>query len=697
MLITYDHLNSAQQLAPATRMSPVDVEPVQRAETSARAHPSLAQLVPVPLRDATLRVVVFCGGRGSSTIIRELIRWPQVDLSLLVNAYDDGLSTGELREFIPSMLGPSDFRKNLSQLLDFCSSQQYALQKLLELRLPNDFSAQSFERLTASLANHSKDVVMPEVQHLFEELDPARRTRIIAFLEHFAGYFRSQHGRGLRFSDCSFGNLIFAGCYLECGQSFNATVKALSELFGSKAHLINVSRGEDRILAALKRNGEILSREAEIVGPQSSSPIRNLFFLEKPLSEAQKQQLANLGFEEKADHLARLSSDAELSPEAEQALLHADLVIYGPGTQFSSLLPSYRIARDAIRRSSARAKIFVANLEWDHDIQTLTALDLADRVLEMAGDPRNENLTITHIFYNRDSRRNGIPLGITEESLSEYKSARIVAGQYANPARPNVHSGYQVVRSSFAVLRSGMEPRRTKTLDVYVDLLDRSMAIDFLLQEFMELPWRDCFDQVRLRINRLKEMSWKLPEHLRIEPVEYAGLFSDVDVFHEWLENGDSEFLVTLTGDGEYRLSDLLLGIQVCDGGVFGAVFGSRTQSRRQFRSSLRAAYGERGFLHAISGLGALVFIALFALRFRVVLSDPLTGFRMYQRSKLNEAFREAMRRECPRTTAGITRLMAANHVEIAEVPVSYRTFDNFTKPGWRLWRGVRNLLGSLV
>ena len=33
-----------------------------------------------------LSVCLFCGGRGSATIIRELLCRPQVELSLLVNA-----------------------------------------------------------------------------------------------------------------------------------------------------------------------------------------------------------------------------------------------------------------------------------------------------------------------------------------------------------------------------------------------------------------------------------------------------------------------------------------------------------------------------------------------------------------------------------------------------------------------------------
>jgi 2-phospho-L-lactate transferase/gluconeogenesis factor (CofD/UPF0052 family) len=59
----------------------------------------------------TTRIVLFCGGRGSATIIRALLRQTDVELTLIVNAYDDGLSTGRLRRFLPGMLGPSDVRR----------------------------------------------------------------------------------------------------------------------------------------------------------------------------------------------------------------------------------------------------------------------------------------------------------------------------------------------------------------------------------------------------------------------------------------------------------------------------------------------------------------------------------------------------------------------------------------------------------
>ena len=57
-----------------------------------------------------INVVVINGGRGASVLIPELLKVPGVNLSSIVNAYDDGKSTGEIRKFF-DMLGPSDIRK----------------------------------------------------------------------------------------------------------------------------------------------------------------------------------------------------------------------------------------------------------------------------------------------------------------------------------------------------------------------------------------------------------------------------------------------------------------------------------------------------------------------------------------------------------------------------------------------------------
>src|SRR4051812_20946554 len=104
-----------------------------------------------------LTVALFSGGRGTAPITREILRHPNLELCLLVNAYDDGLSTGELRDFIPGMLGPSDFRKNLSYLLDLYSEQQFALERVIEYRLPKDFGPRHLDELKEIVEDKSRE------------------------------------------------------------------------------------------------------------------------------------------------------------------------------------------------------------------------------------------------------------------------------------------------------------------------------------------------------------------------------------------------------------------------------------------------------------------------------------------------------------------------------------------------------------
>jgi 2-phospho-L-lactate transferase/gluconeogenesis factor (CofD/UPF0052 family) len=57
-----------------------------------------------------LNVVVLNGGRGAKALIPALLNQPDLKVTSIVNAYDDGKSTGEIRRFF-GMLGPSDIRK----------------------------------------------------------------------------------------------------------------------------------------------------------------------------------------------------------------------------------------------------------------------------------------------------------------------------------------------------------------------------------------------------------------------------------------------------------------------------------------------------------------------------------------------------------------------------------------------------------
>ncbi len=82
-----------------------------------------------------MNVVIFTGGNGNANLIKHLKDIPFVNLSLLINGYDDGLSTGIIRSANRGMLGPSDFRKNFTYIIDDFTESNRNIKRLFEHRL----------------------------------------------------------------------------------------------------------------------------------------------------------------------------------------------------------------------------------------------------------------------------------------------------------------------------------------------------------------------------------------------------------------------------------------------------------------------------------------------------------------------------------------------------------------------------------
>jgi 2-phospho-L-lactate transferase/gluconeogenesis factor (CofD/UPF0052 family) len=397
------------------------------------APPTTAPMIP---RRDRIAVTLFTGGRGGATIARQLLRTPGIDLSLVINGYDNGLSTGALRRYLPGMLGPSDFRKNLLLHLDGDIPEQAALIALLRYRFPAGATRKDFDDLVGTLASPS----WPCGEGAFAGLPQSARAAIVRDLAVLRRRLE-RHPCGLDLADCALGNLVFAGAYLRL-DDFNAAVRSCARTFGSPARLVNVTNGENVYLVALKQDGRILPDEADIVAPQDATAITDLFLLSEPLTPRFRAELDARPAEQKRQILTRLSGRVSLGAEARDAIQRADLIVYGPGTPHSSLLPSYLTpgVADAITASPALGKVFVVNIRADHDVQGLSAPDLVDLTLSYLDDPFNQRRTVTDILCHRGS--------VPPAELSDRRTwagARWVVADLEASARPGQHSGQRTV------------------------------------------------------------------------------------------------------------------------------------------------------------------------------------------------------------------------------------------------------------
>lgn len=651
-----------------------------------------------------IKVSLFCGGRGCTTLIHELLRITGVELNLLVNAYDNGASTGEMRRFIPGYLGPSDFRKNLSYLLEFHSPEQFSLAKLINYRMPADFNTKNVNDLIGYLNGAPGTENLPfDLINLLEAVNGELKDNICDYLDEFFDYYIEQN-KPFNFKGCSFGNVLFAGAFFKNNKDFQKATKELMAVFKSKinANLINVTDGQNRFLMALKEDNVFLDDESKIVEKQSSARYAGIYLLPEQFTKEEIEKINRFGFDEKKRFLETRSKNVGLSCEAKAALKDCDVIIFGPGTQFSSLLPSYMTEgmRDAIASSRAKIKAFVVNINKDHDIGCYKAEDLIDTALKLLGDENNSGNLITHALYDIESNSHdeGIKCkGLISSKNFRYKNIEFIIGNYRHPIYPGIHNGRKTIKAVLDLCENEHNPSCARELDIYIDLCERSLAIKLLLEEFLEIDWKKNFSLVRLHVNNADVPDVKLPEYIKILSCRSGSYFPENEFFLDWFFNKNSKYLVTLTGDGEYRFRDIILSTGILEGSSFGAIYGSRNQSRRQFINSINSAYGESRFISFISSGGAMLLGILFALRLGVFFSDPSTGFRIYNRTVLKNQLKKLTSKKHLNTSTALTRNLIDNKIDIAEIPVHYRTFKGFTNVRWRVLRGLRNLTGIFV
>jgi 2-phospho-L-lactate transferase/gluconeogenesis factor (CofD/UPF0052 family) len=147
-----------------------------------RVPPSSAQLRAGGARQ--LNVVLFSGGRGSGVLTRQLVANPAISLTIAINGYDDGASTGEVRRWLRDSLGPSDFRKNASRLAGVVQSCSPALIELLDLRFPAGASEGDVQRALRAIGG-TDAVDASQIRSLADRIDPSARARVADALTRF--------------------------------------------------------------------------------------------------------------------------------------------------------------------------------------------------------------------------------------------------------------------------------------------------------------------------------------------------------------------------------------------------------------------------------------------------------------------------------------------------------------------------------
>jgi len=296
------------------------------------------------------KVIIFSGGTGSTNLQKGLYDLYRdcLDLKIIINAYDNGLSTGAVRKvFDGDILGPSDLRKN--QILQ-AKLYNYEDTKCLVNFLEKRFFADSAEKARDILIN-----LMWEIDNL---QIPIQNT----FLNAIKYFFNQENSTLVEYQDFSVANIIYAGLAGTHDNSLQAAGDRMAEILGIPKDRVLLASDKSLFLHAVTENDTIILDEGDIVNwDNPGNKIIGVNLVDKHLNQQRPV----------------------LSDTCARAIAHADIIIFSSGTQWSSLIPTYihQGFREALAGSKAK-KYFIINNTEDKDMIGLDVNDIIDVLSE---------------------------------------------------------------------------------------------------------------------------------------------------------------------------------------------------------------------------------------------------------------------------------------------------------------------------
>ena len=605
-----------------------------------------------------LQVVLFSGGRGSGVLARQLASNPAVSLTLAINGYDDGASTGEVRRFLGDSLGPSDFRKNASRLAAELTTARPELIDLLDRRLP--------EPTTAAVARASLAEICdtPSAAPI-----PSEALRIIAAaLSRFAVEV-DRTGRAFDFGDCSVGNLVFAGIYLDAGRAFNRAVDRYSALLGLPEGLIeNVTAGENAWLVGLDQDGRLLATEEEIVDQAKPNRVREIFLIDRPLAEEEFVRASREG--QLGALLDLRAASVSLNPRLAPRIAAADLIIYAPGTQHSSLFPSYLTPglHAAIAGNLSAIKLLITNIQSDAEITGSSAVDLIDRAvfyLKERGTRQTPTpCLITHYLVNEPGHAEPaapyVPLGPLD-AMEDPRLVRI--GNYEEGISGR-HDASRVLTPFLESILS-RDTRRS----VAILLHDAGGSLDKIAESLLETV-RGGIDRQPLEVTMFYSAAGRLDQRfVESLPFHVEHLPGGDASFAGAAVGGGFDYIILFESSGMYRGEDLVALLTHLPAGRLDAVWGSRRLSVRDIEESYRLRYRRNAVLGAVSFIGSYALSLAYLILYGRYISDTLSAVRAVRASYF---FEPGIDISSSNANHVMLTTLLRNKAELLEVPVRF-------------------------
>ena len=341
-----------------------------------------------------INITLINGGRGAKNLIPELLLRKKYNITSIVNAYDDGKSTGALRYFF-DVLGPSDIRKVQRLFLHKNNFFYKDYLNLFDYRFPKKISNLNAKIQIDNLLTKNINIINSQTNKIF--LSSIKE--ILFFLKFFKKILiqkEKKKNKKFNFNDCSVMNCIYVGAMLYYKNDINKTILKIKKIFNLEGNVV-VNSNEIKYLCGIRSSGKVLYSESEIVEQRSNAEVLKIFLIDSPLKSKSIDMLSK---KKKIEYLETINSQISISKECKKTLKNSKLIIYCPGTQHSSLYPTYmtKSFSNYIIDNSNAFKVLITNIGADYETPKFKDVDYVEGAFKYLSMNSQKNLLYKDLF-----------------------------------------------------------------------------------------------------------------------------------------------------------------------------------------------------------------------------------------------------------------------------------------------------------
>lgn len=633
-----------------------------------------------------INVAVLCGGNGGKNIISTLVKNPLFKVTPVVNCYDDGKSTGYLRRVIDGFLGPSDVRKNMSYLFDNNNLSKRILKDLIEFRFPKNFES---EKGIQELYNivQQKNVGISDLDVYLKKLNYEDSVYVRIYIKQLLDYIAKKKIK-FDFNDCSFGNLLLSGSFIKNNFDFNKMIFETQIVFGLLGEVQNVTNGENLMLSAITSEGEVLNSEANIVEKRSNSSVEEIFLLENYLDKKEMIAIKKLNKQKRINFLRNKELMPVINDKTKDLIEKCDILIYGPGTQNSSLFPTYLTKgfSESILRNKKCKKIFISNIGEDNEIPDATVDDIVDKALFYL-NRKGELSYKKEDFFDHYLINYGNDIDPKYIKFTNKESLKNVIHANFEEDYSGKHDGNKILEELLKIYENNPTTiNKIKKLSIVIPGYNEGKFLPTLLDliKKVDLSSMGIIKEIIVVDNGSTDNTSEiLKDRKDIKLFRIEKNIGKGDAVIRGIKEATGDIIVIQDADLEYNPEDIGEMLRVMLRHKFKAVYGSRTMKKSTKVKSLTLLYGKSPGQYWAYYIGGQFISVVALLLYGQYITDTVTGYKMVD-ARILKSF--ALKSKGFELDHEITAKLKKKNVYIHEVPIYYkpRTIEEGKKIKWK-------------